>query len=182
MISWTSTIEFRALVLCKWLSPWLRLTVNLCSRLFVRKIWLSKTERCRDFGFLLRSSIFPQTPLALLHHPSPNLQPCICLRAASPWRIIRSTHRGRWREGGERGGREKRGQCCGHWPLRLRVGVWKGPRLRAVSQGPLIKQEAELKAPEGVSQTHSKTHTYRETRNKASAFTPATSNGSLHIG
>ncbi len=75
----------------------------------------------------------------------------------------------------ERRGREKRGQCCGHWPLRLRVGLWKGPRLRAVSQGPLIKQEAELKAPEGVSQTHSKTHTYRETCNKASIFTPATS-------
>lgn len=149
MISWTSTIEFRALVLCKWLSPWLRLTVNLCSRLFVRKIWLSKTERCRDFGFLLRSSIFPQTPLALLHHPSPNLQPCICLRAASPWRIIRSTHRGRWREGGRARGEREEGTML--WSLTPTVKGWcmKGPEAKSSQSGPFNKAGGWTKSTRG---------------------------------
>lgn len=85
---------------CKWLSSHLRLTA-IFSRAPCLRV---KSHYQQTVRFPPQSSIFPQTPLALLHHPSPNLQPCICQRAASPWRIIRSPNRGRQIGGGGEGG------------------------------------------------------------------------------
>lgn len=103
---------------CKWLSSHLRLML-ICS-------WAPcvcvKSHYREIVRFPPQSSIFPQTSLALLHHPSPNLQPCICPRTASPWRIIRSPHRARQIKG--RGGAIEKGGWVG-WDTEGGGRQWK---------------------------------------------------------
>lgn len=150
--------------LCKWLTVIFSRAPCLCV----------KSHYQQTVCFLPQSSIFPQTPLALLHHPSPNLQPCICPRAASPWRIIRSPHRGRQIEG-ERGGKREMGgvkeggiQKGGEIQRKTGTMLWS---LTPVAKGQCIKKpkaqnnhSGPFNKTKGTGRGFSVTHTQQQLR------------------